>query len=273
MGMIWKGKRGEKHSMQNKIHSSSFIHLKQFFLCNFSAWSTKQWNKQLEFVTHCWQARSRASMWEPPKPGEWAPISWSQLPTHLCSQGPVPGMPWTKNRTDAYSWYLLGLICLILHCLFIFSVFTCISKPQPYWNDWVLIQKQLWRLRNCSPVPYVVLTFPPAFHTSSSCLETDAACFLRGCGRRHCRRCVRVGLWGQWRFLSDRGELWGLGWVVVPNNSWRTDILDSNLLLQGWSPSEISWSPWKNKSESKISVGDSVVPQWFLAWNRCTERF
>lgn len=28
MGMIWKGKRGEKDSMQNKIHSS-FIHLKQ----------------------------------------------------------------------------------------------------------------------------------------------------------------------------------------------------------------------------------------------------
>lgn len=185
--MKWKERGREKYPMQNKIHSSSFIHLKQsqFSLCNFSAWSIKQWNEQLEFVTHGWQARSRASMWDPPKPGEWAPISRVSTPKPLqprhCARDAlnqkqdrciqlIPDQVTMPN--SSLSVYLL--------CIYVYTQTIATLKWLSAHTETVLEAEKQQPCALCT--------------TSSPCLEKDTACILHGCGWRHCWRGVRAVL-------------------------------------------------------------------------------
>lgn len=132
VGMIWNGKREDERNIPCKtkstVHllfiSNSHSFLFAIFQHDLSSNETNSWNLWLTVdkpeAEHPCEIHQNLVSEHP---------SLKSAPPNLCSQGTVPGMLWTKNRTDACSWYLLRLLCLILHYLFIFSVFTCIPKP------------------------------------------------------------------------------------------------------------------------------------------------
>lgn len=256
--MKWKERRETFHAKQNPqfiFYSSQTVTVfsLQFFSMIYQAMEQTVGICDSLLTSQKQSIHVRATKtWQNPSLGVSTPTSAA---TALCQDAPNQKQDRCIQLIPARVNMPNSSLAVYLLCVYMHTQTITILKWLSAHTETALEAEKL------QPCALCCTDLSPAFHTSSPCLENDAACFLHGCGWRHCRRCIRLGLWwGQWRFLSDRGELWGLGWVVVPNNSWRTDILDSNLLSRGWSPSEISWSPWKNKSESKISVGDSVVP-------------